>query len=98
MKSQEKYQYQALPASDSILIKLQPSADLNAQIQCELIPTSLTECEKDITNPYTAISYVWGDPKYTRTILVDGKPLDSRPLWIQLFAMYDPRTALQGYG
>jgi hypothetical protein len=36
----------------------------------------LTECEEDVVSHYTAISYVWGDPMDTRTIMIDGKTLE----------------------
>ncbi|PMD61290.1 HET-domain-containing protein [Hyaloscypha bicolor E] len=77
MDSVEKYQYHGLNGSDAIrLIKLHPSTDLEAQVRCELLHTSLTECEDDVINTYTAISYVWGDPNDTRTVLVDEKTLE----------------------
>jgi len=56
--------------------KLQPYVALSAQIQCESISRSLAEYEEGMANLYTAISYVWRNPNYSRTILVDGKPLD----------------------
>ena len=74
----DPYRYRKLTDSDAIrLIILQPSLDSADPIQCELIHTSLTECEEDIIDHYTAISYVWGDPDDTREILVDdGKILN----------------------
>ncbi|KAF2854498.1 HET-domain-containing protein [Plenodomus tracheiphilus IPT5] len=41
----------------------------NEIIRCHLIDISL---ENEETLPYEALSYVWGDPKVTETILVDG--------------------------
>ena len=59
MNGAEKYQYGKLSGSDAIrLIKLYSSPDLEAQVCCELLHTSLTECEDDVFNVYTAISYV----------------------------------------
>lgn len=61
MDSIEHYQYRELNGSDAIrLIKLYPSADLQAQVRCELLHTSLTECEDNVFNIYAAISYVCG--------------------------------------
>jgi len=57
MNGVEKYQYRELSGSDAIrLIKAYPSTDLAAQVCCELLHTSLTECEDDVFNVYTAIS------------------------------------------
>lgn len=70
------YQYSPLAQEDGIrLIIIQPSSDLNAMVRCSLIQTSLFECEHDIVNHYTALSYVWGDATLQRTILVNGKKL-----------------------
>lgn len=77
MGDHENYQYRGLQGSDAIrIIKLCPSNVPDAELQCELLHTSLTECEEDIHSLYTAISYVWGDVKDTKTILVDGKKLE----------------------
>jgi hypothetical protein len=57
MDGVEKYQYRDISGSDAIrLIKVYASTDLAAQVCCELLHTSLTECEDDIFNVYTAIS------------------------------------------
>ncbi|KAG4415432.1 hypothetical protein IFR04_011426 [Cadophora malorum] len=36
--------------------------------------TTLSKYEYDILNPYTALSYVWGDASDQRIIWVDGQP------------------------
>ena len=67
------YRYRKLTESDAIrLIIVQPALDFKDLIQCRIIHTSLTECEENIVDHYTAISYVWGDPEDTRKILVDN--------------------------
>ena len=73
----ELYQYRNLTDSDAIrLIVLQLALNLEDQVECDLLHISLTECEKDIIGHYTAISYVWADPGYTRKISVDdGKDI-----------------------
>ena len=76
MAYRELYQYRKLADSDAIrLIVLHPSVDLEDIVECDLLHTSWAECEEDVFDHYTAISYVWGDPGDTRTILVDGKIL-----------------------
>lgn len=76
MSGTDDYQYRRLQGSDAIrIIKLYPSSVLDAEIKCELLRTSLTECEEDIHSLYTAISYVWGDVSETKTISIDGKKL-----------------------
>ncbi|KUJ06966.1 uncharacterized protein LY89DRAFT_661119 [Mollisia scopiformis] len=77
MEETQMYQYSELWGSDAIrIIKLYPSESLDAEVQCELLCTSLTECEEDIHSLYTAISYVWGDVNNTRAIVIDGKKLE----------------------
>jgi hypothetical protein len=68
----EQYTYQPLDEPGSIrLLVLQPGRS-KADIHCSLIHTTLTKCCRDIYDHYTALSYVWGDPKHTKTILVNG--------------------------
>ncbi|CZR55641.1 uncharacterized protein PAC_05529 [Phialocephala subalpina] len=71
------YQYTPLQERGAIrLIDLQPSPDVEAPVECSLVHTTLYDCDTDILNHYTALSYVWGDAQDTRTILVDGRNLD----------------------
>lgn len=77
MDHSEEYSYGDLLGTDAIrIIKLHPSNSLDAEVRCELLHTSLTECEEDIHSLYTAISYVWGDVQDTRVIFVDDKKLE----------------------
>jgi hypothetical protein len=70
------YRYSKLSEPDSIrLLLLQPASDLGAQVQCQLISTTLTECSEDLVEKYTALSYVWGDASDTVEALVDGQSL-----------------------
>jgi hypothetical protein len=66
-----RYKYQPLwPGSESIrLLRLLPSKDENAAIQCELFHCSLHESGKR-THPYDALSYVWGKAGETRPIRI----------------------------
>ncbi|PMD36218.1 HET-domain-containing protein [Hyaloscypha variabilis F] len=66
-----KFSYRPLDKSDGIrLIYLLPALDAEAEVRCELIHTTLSNCT-DIYEHYTALSYVWGDPIYAKTIWLD---------------------------
>lgn len=61
-----------LPGPDSIrLLLLRPAEDDTAPIECVLLDYSLEESFGEPIK-YDALSYVWGDPKKTRPICVDG--------------------------
>jgi hypothetical protein len=65
------YQYSALlPRPQSIrLLRLLPSEDENAPIQCQLFDYSLEKARRG-THPYDALSYVWGNTNETRPIFI----------------------------
>ncbi|EPE32048.1 hypothetical protein GLAREA_12130 [Glarea lozoyensis ATCC 20868] len=70
------YKYECLKSDDAIrLLILQPSEDLESEIHCSLITTTLTECEDDIIDGYTALSYVWGSSLDSKQIYVGGIPI-----------------------
>ena len=49
MAYRELYQYRKLADSDAIrLIVLHPSVDLEDIVECDLLHTSLAECEEDV--------------------------------------------------
>lgn len=53
----------------------------SAPISCKIQLITL-ENDKAVQTPYNALSYVWGSPDATRTILVGGKPFTVREnLW-----------------
>lgn len=56
--------------SEIRIIKLFP-ANFDDEIRCELEHMSL---EAEDCMPYAAVSYYWGDPRGTNTILLDGQP------------------------
>lgn len=67
------FKYRPLNEPDSIrLILLKPFSSDAAQVECSLLHTTLSICDRDIIDHYTALSYVWGDASQTRQILVDG--------------------------
>ena len=49
------------------LIRIKPADTYEDPVECEIITSSL-KCEP----VYTAISYVWGDPDVTESIVIDG--------------------------
>ena len=70
------YQYQKLTEPDALrLVLLQPSHDLQSPLECELITTTLSNCENDLLDSYTALSYVWGDPERKVSIKVERHAL-----------------------
>lgn len=79
--SGELFSFQPLTKKDGIrLAILHPASSDKEAIHCSLINTTLTECDNDIIDHYTALSYVWGsgiDEKEEatfRTIFLDNKP------------------------
>lgn len=76
MSLENGYRYSPLTQSDSIrLAVIQPSSEPVAPIQAALVHTSISECENDIVDHYTALSYVWGAQTDHRIIRVDGRNL-----------------------
>jgi hypothetical protein len=67
-----QYSYCPLQAGQNRvrLLRLLPAEDDEAEIQCELFDYSLDDSRR--THLYEALSYVWGDPKQTRPILMHG--------------------------
>lgn len=80
------------------LIRLQPSSELSAPLDINLLEVSLEDFPSEI-NRYEALSYVWGAPSGTVPCMCDGKellitpncnealqylrlPKDDRVLWV----------------
>lgn len=79
--SGELFSFQPITKKDGIrLAILHPASSDKEAIHCSLINTTLTECDKDIIDHYTALSYVWGsgidenEETTFRTIFLDDKP------------------------
>jgi hypothetical protein len=69
----QAFTYKPLTTADSIrLLLLQPGPP-GHDLHCRLIHTTLVECYNDIYDQYTALSYVWGDPKELKTIFIDDQ-------------------------
>jgi hypothetical protein len=70
-----KYRYSSLTGPDNIrLLRLHPSEDKNAVVQCQLFNYSLEE-SSERTHPYDALSYVWGESGKTRPIRINEHEL-----------------------
>jgi len=71
------YEYQPLVGQDAIrLLVLHPAEDLKAKVKCSIVYTTLRECDDDIIEHYSALSYVWGNPDDTRVISVEGRDFE----------------------
>lgn len=69
--------YSSLPESDSFrIILLQPSASRDTPLQCTLLHTTLSQCDRDIIDHYTALSYVWGNAAERGSIFIDESSMD----------------------
>ncbi|KAE9371169.1 HET-domain-containing protein [Stipitochalara longipes BDJ] len=70
-----EFPYRPLDEPDSIrLIHLLPASSAEAEVRCELVHTTLSNCA-DIYEHYTALSYVWGNPFHTKKVWVDETPV-----------------------
>jgi hypothetical protein len=69
-----RYEYNNLPSTESIrLIQLEPGRR-DDRLECRLITVDLN------TRPaYEAVSYVWGEPQYRKSIVCDGRLLQITP-------------------
>jgi len=69
----QRLKYDSLSYLDSIrLLRLAPSQDRSAPLKGSLLEVTLSDCYNDLKNPFTALSYVWGDPKHRGSIDLDG--------------------------
>lgn len=70
------YQYEPLSAPDSIrLLLLEPFASRDDILRGSLLNTTLWECDYDLIDSYTALSYVWGSGEKPCQIFLDGRAL-----------------------
>lgn len=67
-----EFTYSSLPSeSHTRMIRLLPNEDKNAPIQCELFDYNLLQ-SGDKEHLYEALSYVWGSPDRSRSIIIGG--------------------------
>jgi hypothetical protein len=70
------YCYQSLTELDAIrLIHLYPARETASQLQCSIEQSTLAQYSQNLVHHYIALSYVWGDPVSTRSIVVEGYSL-----------------------
>ncbi|TID25660.1 HET-domain-containing protein [Venturia nashicola] len=73
------YQYQALPTEDTIrIVVLEPAERYEADLKCHILIRSrldLFRSTDNRINSYEAISYAWGEPTFTKTLVCDETSL-----------------------
>ena len=71
------FKYKPLKEPDAFrLILLQPSKSHVTPLQCTLLHTTLSQCDRDIIDHYTALSYVWGNATQRGNILINNSLMD----------------------
>lgn len=69
------FQYKPLERLDSFrLLLLEPSPNRSADLKGSLHHATLYDCDYDLNEPYTALSYVWGDASQKGVIELGGSP------------------------
>jgi Heterokaryon incompatibility protein (HET) len=64
--------YKTLTEPDSFrIILLQPSTIHDAPLQGSLVHSTLSQCDRDIIDHFSALSYVWGDATKLGSITID---------------------------
>ncbi|KAF7894482.1 uncharacterized protein EAF01_009933 [Botrytis porri] len=72
-----KFEYHNLTEPDAIRLLIIHPGTPSSPIHCSLLHTSLKECRLDIYNGYTALSYVWGDPRARKTVFINERPFST---------------------
>jgi hypothetical protein len=95
--SSEILKYETLVEKDSFrLVLLQASQSNEADLDCTLLHTTLSQYDREIIDHYTALSYVWGDASQRGRIIVDGKSADiTATLEAALRALRDPTRVIR---
>ncbi|KAG7411853.1 Heterokaryon incompatibility protein 6, OR allele [Fusarium oxysporum f. sp. rapae] len=71
--SSNMFQYRPLEHLDSFrLLHLEPSLNHSADLKGSLHHATLSDCDYDLIEPYTALSYVWGDANQRGAIHLGG--------------------------
>ena len=78
-----EYQYESLPESTSFrVILLSTTQSDESPIECHMASLKLED------RPFNALSYMWGPPVKTRTILIDGQAVKvGENLWLAMKAI-----------
>jgi Heterokaryon incompatibility protein (HET) len=72
----QPFAYRPLVENAIRLALLHPASDVSTQLECSMEHVTLSQCNQDLINNYTALSYVWGDSTDRRHIIVDGCSFD----------------------
>lgn len=86
------YRYTPLSSKPNVtrLLRLLPSSDEHEALQCELFECGL-RLSDSASQPYEALSYVWGEETDPRSIIVDNEDLSvTRNLHAVLLRLRDP--------
>jgi hypothetical protein len=68
-----KVLYRPLKGTDAMrVLALQPTSSYSAELRGTLLETTISECDRDIIDSFTALSYVWGNPIRKNYIRVGG--------------------------
>jgi hypothetical protein len=72
LEDESNYCYIPLDGEDAIrLVIIQPAEDTSRPVQCEIIGTRLSS----LSQPFTALSYAWGDATNTKPIFIRSSRL-----------------------
>jgi hypothetical protein len=68
-----KFRYKSLDSPGSIrILLLHPAPASSAKICCDLIDTTISACDQDLSEHYVALSYVWGSTDDLQNIFLEG--------------------------
>lgn len=72
----QTFSYQPITDKDGIrLIVLHPASPHSNEIHCSLVNTTISRCDYELIEPYTTLSYVWGDATNLKVIFIHNAPL-----------------------
>lgn len=73
----QTFAYRPITKPDGIrVLVLHPAKHKTAQIRCSLVHTTLSTCEYEVIDHYTALSYVWGDASKCRSIWIEASKVE----------------------
>ena len=65
------------------------------RMRCSIVHTTLSRCNHEIIDYYTALSYVWGGETYRRVVSIDGLQIEiTANLYFQLRDLRDEERPL----
>ena len=70
------YEYSPIPEPRHVrIVQVQPAGDLKEPLRCSMSFISLDDCDEEVGNDYTALSYSWDAQKPSSPVAVDGGTL-----------------------